>query len=258
MTELLKLMSLAVVQGITEFLPVSSSGHLVLAEHFLKVPPSGVLLEVTLHAGTLISILVFYRKRILQLGGELFSGEGEGRRYAGAVLLGSIPAAAAYALAGKRIEAVFGDPRGVAALLCVTGIILLTLLRRPTRTTELNVGRGFVVGLAQAVALLPGISRSGATITTARHLGISPEKAAEFSLLLSVPALAGATLIKGLQAWKTGLAGYTMPQLGLGMAVSAIVGYVAIVCLVKTLTAGKFWMFGLYCLAVGLAGVLFL
>ena len=120
------------------------------------------------------------------------------------------------------------------------------------------MGRGFVIGVAQAFALLPGISRSGSTITAARHLGISPEKAAEYSLLLSVPALAGATLIKGLQAWKAGLGSLTVPHVGIAMAVAGVVGYVAIMGLVRTLAAGKMWMFGLYCLAVGVAGVLLL
>jgi undecaprenyl-diphosphatase len=258
MMEWLKIIVLAVLQGITEFLPVSSSGHLVLVEHLLKVQSSGILLEVTLHAGTLISILVFYRKRILQLLRELFSGEGEGRQYAAAVVVGSIPAALAYAAVGKKIEACFSNPHAVAVLLCVTGVMLLTLLRGSGKPAELNVGRGFLVGLAQALALLPGISRSGSTITAARHLGISPEKAAEFSLLLSVPALAGATLIKALEIFKNGCGGFGGLQLGVAMIVSAIVGYVAIVCLVKTLTAGKFWMFGFYCLAVGLLGIVLL
>lgn len=258
MSELLKIVVLAIIQGLTEFLPVSSSGHLVLAEHVLDVHSSNIILEVTLHAGTLISVLVFYRKRILQLTREVFSGEGEGRRYAGAVVLGSVPAAVAYRLMGKTIEAYFGAPRGVALLLCLTGIILLTLLRRPRASVELNVGRGFLVGLAQALALLPGVSRSGSTITAARHLGLSPEKAAEFSLLLSIPAVGGAVLIKSLQAWRDGLGDLSAPHLALAMAVSAVVGYGAIVGLVKILQAEKFWMFGLYCLAVGIAAILFL
>ena len=258
MTEPLKLIVLALIQGITEFLPVSSSGHLVLAEHFLKVRSANVILEVTLHAGTMISVLVFYRRRILRLTQELFSGEGEGRRYAVAVAVGSIPAAVAYALVGKKIEACFANPRGVAMLLCVTGAILLTLLRRPRSSTEVSGGRGLLVGLAQALALLPGVSRSGATITAGRHLGLSPEKATEFSLLLSLPALGGAVAIKALEAAKMGTGGFTMPQLGLAATISAVVGYAAIVCLVKTLTAGRLWVFGIYCLTVGVAGVLLL
>ena len=201
---------------------------------------------------------MFYRKRILQLVQELSSGEGDGRRYAAAVVIGSIPAAVAYALVAKKIEAFFGSPHAVAMLLCVTGVILLTLLHRPRSSTALSVGRGFLIGVAQAVALLPGISRSGSTIVAARHLGLSPEKAAEFSLLLSVPALIGAVAIKGWEAWNRGLSGVAAPHLVLAMAVSAIVGYGAIAFLIRTLSAGKLWMFGIYCLAVGIAGVLLL
>lgn len=250
MTEMIKVAVLAVIQGITEFLPVSSSGHLVLAEYFMKLKEPDIFLEVALHFGTLISILVFYRKRI----GELFMGvvriQPFAWTYLWAVMIGSVPAAIAYALLDKRIEAAFENPVMVSMFLCVTGIILLSTLIRKESDRPLSIWTGIIVGISQAFALLPGISRSGSTITTARHLGIAPEKAAEFSLLLSLPALGGATLLKALKihhhVWTI-----SPWHMAIGVLVSAVVGYFAISILVRILSSGRFWIFGVYCLLAG-------
>jgi len=249
---------LAVVQGLTEFLPVSSSGHLVLAKRFLLLDSPGVVLEVALHAGTLLSVLVYYRSRIGRLAVELWKGGGTGRVEIAAILLGTLPAVVAYAAFSDTIESLFQSPLTTSAMLCVTGVVLLTLHFHVPRDRPLSIGKGILVGAAQAFAMIPGISRSGATITAGRHAGLAPRVAAEFSLLLSVPVLAGAILLKADEIVNGDLHDLSLAMLVSGALVAAAVGYVAIACLVKALSAGRFWLFGIYCLAVGIiSGVMF-
>jgi len=257
MPAFVKVMILAVLQGLTEFLPVSSSGHLVLLKGLLNLKAPGAILEISLHAGTLVSVLVYYRSTIARLIREFFSGEGDGRTYAGYIILASVPAAAAFFLFHKRIIACFEDSRSVEVMLCITGVILLSLIFANGKDQPLNAARSFLVGMAQAVALLPGISRSGSTIVMGRHLGLSPEKAVEFSLLISLPALIGSTLLDAVKLGSVQLGDLTLTSLCCGVVVAAIVGYAAIMILVKILLAGRLWMFGLYCLAVGILGLLF-
>ena len=258
MVVFLSVMLLAVIQGVTEFLPVSSSGHLVLAKHVLGVETPGAILEVCLHAGTLVSVLLYYRSRIIGLCRDVFLGQKRAILYAGAVLLGSLPVGLVYVLLRDQIESLFAAPIVAAGMLCLTGCILLTLRLRPSASKELKLVHGVWIGIAQAFAIVPGISRAGSTITLGRHLGLSPELAAEFSLLLSVPALAGATVIKAFQLGSGPIGDVPLPVVGAGMLVAACVGYAAIAVLVRTLSTGKFWMFGIYCLVAGLGGLLFL
>lgn len=255
MSAFLKVLFLAVVQGVTEFLPVSSSGHLVLIKHLLKLESPGVVLEVGLHAGTLISILVYYRKRILQLVREVVERQCAGRYYVAAVVVSSMPCLAAYLLFREKIEALFNAPMAVAVMLCLTGLVLLSLLRAGKHGRELSVSKGLWIGVVQAFALLPGISRSGVTIVMGRHLGLSPKTATEFSLLISIVPLVGAALVKAVSSASAEFGDVTVASLAAGILVSACVGYVSIVCLVKTLSSGKFWLFGVYCLAVGLVAM---
>jgi len=249
---------LSVIQGITEFLPVSSSGHLVLAKHLLKLDSPGTMLEVALHAGTLFSILVYYRKRIAELSRQMLLGKAEGRQYAMAVVIGTIPAVLAYSLAGKRVEEVFNNPKGVCMMLCITGVILLSMAKPIGAASPLTFLRALWIGVAQALALLPGISRSGSTIAAGRHVGLSSDKTAEFSLFLAVPAVLGAVVSLLFKHGEMGQSTVPVSMLVAGAAISAIVGYVSIVCLIKILSQGKLWMFGIYCLAVGATGVLML
>jgi len=254
----LKVLILAVIQGLTEFLPVSSSGHMVLAKHLLGLKSPGVTLEVGLHAGTLISVLIYYRSRIFQLVRQVVRGEDDGRYYLIAIVVSSLPCLAVYLLLRERIESLFDAPVTVAVMLCITGLFLCSLMLSPVLNRTLSVGKGFWIGVAQAFALAPGISRSGATIALGRHLGLSPKMAAEFSLLMSVPVLVAAALIKTVNSVGAELGEVTVMSLVAGILVSACVGYVSIVCLVKTLSSGKLWLFGFYCLAVGVAGIVVL
>lgn len=252
--ELVKILILGLVQGLTEFLPVSSSGHLVLIGHFMKVKggEADAVLEVMLHAGTLVAILAYYSRTIVSLVAGVCRREAEAWRYLGAIVVGTIPAVVVYVLAGDSVEAMFGRPRIVAGMLCVTGLILLSMRFEPKKTVALSVPAGLWIGVAQAFAMIPGISRSGSTVACARRLGVPAEKAAEFSLLMVVPLLVGASLVKAIQLLEHGFGPYHPAHLAGGMLVAGLAGYVSIFLLVKTLISRKFWMFGVYCLVAGL------
>jgi undecaprenyl-diphosphatase len=257
MNELLQIVILAIVQGITEFLPVSSSGHLVLIGHLIDFKEQGNMTEVVLHIGTFLSVLIYFRKRLIDLAAGLIEKRKTSQQYAAALILGSIPVIAVYIIAGDFIEDLFDKPVWSGAFLCVTGVILLSLLIRRSTGLDVNSKRGFLIGIAQACALLPGISRSGSTIVAARHLGISPEKAAEFSFLLSLPAMAGALLIKTISLMKGDEAIEVIPAVT-GILVSAIVGYAALAALLAVVKRGKLWIFGIYCLLAGTISLLLL
>ena len=248
----LKVCLLAVVQGITEFLPVSSSGHLVLIGSALGLESPGVMLEVVLHVGTLVAILAFYRQRLQKLGCGIVRRDKEAWIYCGKLLFSSLPVIVLYLLAGKWLESTFEKPEFVGSALIVTGLILFWGCRpgrpldKPVRWTD-----AWWVGLAQAFALFPGISRSGSTISTARRRGVEPAAAAEFSFLMSVPLIGGAM---GLQLVKIahGEDGHVgIGLMVLGAVIASVVGYVALKFLIRLLQHDKFWLFGIYCLAVG-------
>jgi undecaprenyl-diphosphatase len=257
MAAFLKVLFLGVLQGLTEFLPVSSSGHLVLAKELVGLKTPSAILEISLHAGTLVSVLIFYRETIMRLIREFFSGEGGGRRYVIHIIVASIPAAVAYALFKNRIIGCFENTRAVAVMICVTGLILLSLLFAKRDERELSAARAFLVGVAQAFALLPGISRSGSTIVMGRHLGLAPGKAVEFSLLISLPAMIGATLIDLVKMHSVEMGDLTAASLAVGVLTAGVVGYAAISLLVRMLSAGRLWIFGVYCLAAGTAAICF-
>ena len=261
MSEMIKVVILAIVQGVTEFLPISSSGHLVLTKEILnlKAPPAS--LEIFLHAGTLISLVVFYFHRLLALTTGALRGDRASWRYILFLIIAILPAIIAYLLFGKFIKSTFESPITVTMLLCVTGVILLLpeLLRRGGSVQPLTWWRSVLVGIAQAVALLPGISRSGSTITMARLCRIEPVQAAEFSFLMSLPLIIAAIAEDLLTSLKSD-ASYAISTTSIlvGVAVSAIVGYISLIFLVKLLQRQKFWVFGIYCLVVGACATLFL
>lgn len=254
----LNMLFLAILQGITEFIPISSSAHLVLAQHWLGIAAPGILLELVLHAGSLISIVVFFRRRLTGLLRSFFTTGGEGRRYAAWIVLGSIPAGAIGLLFHEPLARRFDAPAATGFFLIVTGLILLSSRLRPRRDARpLSAWIGLTVGAAQALAILPGISRSGATITTARRLGLSPKDAAEFSFVLSIPVLCGTTLLMLRDLHTASESGWSLPLLLFGMIVSAVTGYFALSILIRVLKSGWFWAFGIYCLVAGIAALIY-
>jgi undecaprenyl-diphosphatase len=182
----MKSIILGIVQGLTEFLPISSSGHLVLLKTLIGFDMPGVILEVSLHFGTLLSIIVYFRKRILSyLSKEKLP----------LIIFGTIPIVIIGIIFKRSIELMFSNPLLVFLMLFITGIILLLTLKRQKKGL-LNLKNAFIIGVSQSFALIPGISRSGFTISTALLLGISKEESFEFSFILAIPALLGAFLLE--------------------------------------------------------------
>src|SRR3990172_9523507 len=225
---------LGIVQGLTEFLPVSSSGHLVLVEHLLRVPPSNdITFEVFVHFGTLVSVVVVLWDDIVQMVRSLFHAfrgfhvaaqyrENKYFRLGVFIILGSIPAAIVGIMFEDDVSAAFTDPKLVAVMLILTGLILFLtrLVSRPTEWKKIGVLSALVIGVAQAFAGIPGISRSGSTISAGMYLKVSPLQAARFSFLLSVPVIAGATLLKTVEIFGNGFSlEYILPIL-IGTVVS--------------------------------------
>lgn len=264
---MLKIVFLAVLQGVAEFLPVSSSGHLVISQHFLGVQAEGMRLDICLHAGTLISIVFFYRETIWGILTRCFSFRtaGADRREAWLfvfkILMSSVPAVLLYFLFAEEVEAFFENAKMVGALLMFTGAVLIGTRYLPRGKKDVGFFAALLMGLGQAIALLPGVSRSGMTLATARTSGIKPEKAAEFSFLMSAPLILGALIleiVKSLSAPAVEAdAQVSWTMLAVGMAIAAAVGYFSLKILLKALKGRWFWIFGPYCLLAGLATVLF-
>jgi undecaprenyl-diphosphatase len=255
MPDIAKVILLAIVQGLTEFLPVSSSGHIVLANRFLGLETPDVTLEVTIHAGTLLAVFAYYRTRISKFLVDVRHFNEDGKHDLVTVTCGTVPIVIVGLAFKQQVEPLFDDPVRAAWMLMLTGLMLCTLFISRPSSRKMSGPIALWVGISQAISLLPGISRSGATITVARHFGIAPEKAAEFSLLLMLPAVGGAIILSSIDIARTGLGNLTGIELLCALVTSAVVGYLAIILLVKALSAGYFKWFGIYCLIVGAAGV---
>lgn len=265
--DLIESITLGIVQGLTEYLPVSSSGHLVIFERLFDVEAHDLIFEVLLHLGTLLAVVIFFRKKLLQIIRSFFSyhlgraRSSDDKRYAlmgWYLILGTIPAAVVGLLAKDYIEMAFASAKWSAGMLLVTAAVLILTKWAKERDGNLNIKRTILIGLAQAVAIMPGISRSGSTISTGMFLGVRKSEAAEFSFLLSIPAILGATVLK-LPDFIGELGNTDLIENYLaGAAAAAIVGYLSIAFLMKVIQRGKFFYFGLYCAAVGILGIIFL
>lgn len=261
---------LGVVQGLTEFLPVSSSGHLVLVQHLLGIAQPQVLFDVVVHLGTLLAVVVATRQELAAVvRGVLAWTEAVARRRAGGphapesrlaawVAIGTLPAAVAGLAAAPRVEELFGSVRGVGVALLVTAVLLLAAERAPAPRAglwELGARRAVVVGVAQAVAIVPGISRSGSTIAAGVLAGVDREAAARFSFLLAVPTIAGAGLVAALQGASGELASPGAALLALGFGSAAVSGYLAIRFLLVVLRRGSLRWFAAYVAAAALVAL---
>ena len=260
MGEFLKIMVMAVIQGLTEFLPVSSSGHLVLAKHFLGLESPGASLELFLHGGTLLAVVLYYRRKLMALLIGCFRFEKASVIYAAWVLLSMVPAGILFAFKGDEMVAKYDSPMFVGAMLCITGLALTSLVflrNRAERIRSFNALDAFLMGLAQAIAMLPGISRSGSTIFAARLAGVKPSEAAEFSFIMSIPVIAGALFMEVIKSGSA-IRSVSLTHCFVGAVVAGVVGFLAIGILIRVLNSGKFWMFGLYCMAVGVLSMTFI
>ena len=262
-------MLLGLVQGLTEFLPVSSSGHLTLAHHALGLAEPKLFTEVMLHAGTLLAIFVAFWRDLWGVGRGVLHGAARtiGGDAAGAwrddsdfrlgvfVALATIPVAIAGILIKSRVEALGAQPALVGLILVANGIALIASRRirggeMTLRTIVLRAA--LFVGVLQIAALLPGISRSGTTIIAGLIAGLGRDTAGRFSFLLAVPAVFGATVLELASMLSTGGPSDPLWPVLLGAGVAAISGYVAILGLMRLVRGGRLWVFGPYCVAIGI------
>jgi undecaprenyl-diphosphatase len=265
--DFLKLALLAVVQGLTEFLPVSSSGHLVLSQAALGLDEPAIAIDVALHLGTLVAVLAIYRGAVLQVLGGLFSGD---RREAAQIIVASIPAAVVGLTLLEGFREAFHDPRMAGFGLLATAAILLfgerARRRQPAPGPVDSSGaeeqpplawkHALLIGLAQGLAVWPGISRSGSTIAVGLWCGLPPARAARFSFLLSIPAIGGAAILHLPDAFETnGTGGMGGLPLLAAMVLAAIVGCFALRLLLSFLGKGAFGWFAIYCAFLGLAAL---
>ena len=257
MVDLWKMCLLAVVQGIAEFLPVSSSGHLTVLQAILGWDPDKIMLtDVNLHAGTLLAILIFYFRELWSLRLP------EKWRVIGLVAAGSVPAAVvglSIKISGAA-DLFFNYPIVSGFGFLVTATVLLIGMKGAATTGEgtaldkLRLVDAVIIGCAQAIAILPGVSRSGSTIAAALKCGVRKEDCATFSFLLAIPAIGGATMIEMLSAWKKGHLIFTYREImpmAIGFVISAAVGYLALTLLLQVLRKGKLGWFSAYLYVLG-------
>lgn len=254
---LLVALFLGLLQGLTEFLPISSSGHLVLAQVLLNAPEPGIALEVILHAGTLLAVLATFRRDLYRMLRDTYLACASRReppragvRQAWLLVLATVPVVIVGLLGRGPIEAAFEKPKAAAGLLIITGLLLIAT--RFARVGRVRFGARIAIpmGLMQVLSLLPGISRSGATISGGLFGGGQPDEVARFSFLMSVPAVLGSLILQlpGLmRAWQEG---FLLPHAA-GFVLAFISGLVAIQMLLRVVARGRLFLFGLYCIAAG-------
>jgi undecaprenyl-diphosphatase len=260
------------VQGATEFLPVSSSGHLVIFEALMGLSLPGVSFEIAVHVATLVSVLLVYRGRVARLVTGALGRDPDAWRYLGLLALATVPAALVGVLLGDAVRVLFDVPAVAGVALLVTGGLLWSIrgiLRRERGAdgvaeatasrvapgiahglTVPSVSQAVLMGLAQAFALIPGISRSGTTVVVGLWVGVEATEAAAFSFLMAVPAIAGAAILQLLVAPSGGANG-DLPVLAAAFVTAAVVGVLAIRAFVALLAHRSFHRFALYCWVAG-------
>lgn len=262
---ILQAMVLGMIQGLTEFLPVSSSGHLVLSQHLFGLSDVPIFFDVSLHMGTLMAILIVYFSEIRDMitaalrlptaaGKKTAILEHPDLRLAAMILVGSIPTAI-IGLGFHEVADQLKNPRLAGGMLLITALVLFFSRRfadvSPKETARRSLWQAVGVGVVQGLAVMPGISRSGTTIVAGLAFGLSRETAARFSFLLSLPAIVGAELLtlKDLMG-STGTV-IDLPLI-MGTATSFLVGWLALIFLLRLVKRGQLHLFAPYCLIVGL------
>ena len=257
-SEIIKIVFLAIIQGITEFLPISSSGHLVITQHFLRIEEDNLFIAVVLHAGTLFSIIAYYIRDLIQLL------KWENRKIIIYIVIGTLPLVVGGFIIKPIMDTHFSSLWVAGVGLACTAVILLLLHTSKTQSKELVDMRWFdalLIGLFQCAAITPGISRSGSTISIATRLGFASHTAARFSFFLGIPGILGAIVLTLRDLYEDHLAGVPTVSISLaasilGFLLSFVVGYFSLKILIHTLTTNKFSYFGYYCLTLAVGIVL--
>ncbi|MBS3757263.1 MAG: undecaprenyl-diphosphate phosphatase [Desulfobacterales bacterium] len=265
---------LGIVQGLTEFFPVSSSGHLVLFQHFFNLREPALSFDISVHVGTLLAVAVYFfsdiaalLKSVLRFGGQMLKPKAErpfgwtddpDLKTLGLILAGTLPTAALGLGFHQISDHLFTSLWVVGLSLFFTAALLVgTRLVKPGELgmVEFTVFGALIVGLAQGVAVIPGVSRSGATIAVCLCLGLKRDTAARFSFLLAIPAILGA-LVLSLACGADGWGEISTLSIALGTAASAGVGYIALSTLIKIVRHGQFFYFAPYCVLVGIIALM--
>jgi len=257
--ELFKAVILGIVQGLTEFLPISSSGHLVIGSKMLDFNEPGIAFEVFLHCGTLFAVLFVFRSELLTMIRSLFVSKAVrladprlNRFYHWNfyIVAATIPAVIFGLFLKDSIDRIFDNILITFSMLAVTGTIMVLTRFIDDRGAAVNLPRSFVIGVAQALAIMPGLSRSGSTIFTGMALGIDRETAARFSFIMSIPAILGAVVLKMGDLLAMPPTSSELTNIIAGTAASVLSGYYAIVLLMSIVKRGKLQWFGYYCFVV--------
>jgi len=245
---------LGLLQGFTEFLPVSSSGHLVLTQSLLGIKESGVTFEVVVHLGSLLAVVIYFRSRFKNLILSLFDSNRKSEHKTILFLsLGTLPAVIAVLFFKDFFEESFSNSILTSMMLILTGFVLLSSRLSKNGKKNISILSSVIMGIGQALAIMPGISRSGTTIVAGMHSGVKPSEAAEFSFLLSVPAILGAVVFKfdDLISINSDLVGHYLVAI-LITFLSSLFAVYAVLTLIKK---GKFEYFAYYCFAAGAVGL---
>lgn len=268
---ILQAIILGVIQGATEFIPISSSGHLVITPLFLGwsiAPQEAFVFDVLVQVATLAAVLVYFWDDLRSIGSSWFRGILTGKpfqslqsRLGWFLILATIPAGIAALLFKDTFELAFSDPRSSAIFLIFTGIILWGAEQAPARNrsvTDLNGYDVLLIGLFQTLALFPGVSRSGSTITGGMFRGLTRKGAARFSFLMSVPIMLAAGVLAGYDLLQVDSLISQLPVYLAGFVTAAVVGYLSIRWLLKYLSTRPLTVFSLYCLSMGTFTLAFL
>jgi undecaprenyl-diphosphatase len=261
--ELIKAMVLGIVQGLTEFLPISSSGHLVIGSKLMNFQEQGVVFDVFVHLGTLLAVVVVFRKELIEMIKAPFAllqgDKSESVRnfffldvY---IIVATLPAVAVGLFLKDSVESLFGNIMIVYLMLIVTGIIMIISRYLPQKDKPITWGRSLLVGCAQACAILPGLSRSGSTIFAGMVLGIDREKIARFSFIMSIPAILGAAMLQLGDFMTNPLGSGALVNIGAGAVMAAVSGYFAIKLLLDIIRRNRLQWFGYYCLLISATGI---
>jgi undecaprenyl-diphosphatase len=267
--ELIESILLGILQGVTEFLPVSSSGHLVLAQELLnRNLDQGITFEIVVHFGSLFSILIYFRKRIIEILTNFFRflvkpalwksewNTNYDARISFYIIMSMIPAGLVGFTMRSNLESAFSNPVLVSGMLLVTGAILYTNKYLEPRGGLITPKNALIMGVAQAFAMIPGISRSGTTITTGVLLGMKREDVADFSFLMLVPILAGAMLLEGRELMLGGGSSLAASSLLAAFFASLLSGYYSLKFLLKLFKQRGLHYFAYYCWTVGTLGII--
>jgi len=261
--EIIKAIILGIVQGATEFLPVSSSGHLVLGSKIMNFQEQGVVFDVFVHLGTLVAVVLVFRKDLLEMimapflmiKGNRAQDVRNSFLLAIYVAVGTIPVVIVGLLLNDHIDKIFDSELVVYCMLALTGLLMFFSKFLNERGVLLNCPRSFLIGIGQAMAIMPGLSRSGSTIFTGMALGLARETAARFAFIMSVPAILGAVILKSGEMLQTTNSTNGLLVIGAGTIMSTISGYFSIVLLLDIVKKNRLQWFGYYCLIISFIGL---